>query len=56
MHFMVFPRIAAYAEVGWTNPENKDFESFKVALVRFQKQWQIKGIYFAPDEAVENNQ
>lgn len=53
MHFMVFPRIAAYAEVGWTEKSNKDFDGFKKGLVRFQKQWTEKGIYFAPDEVVE---
>ena len=34
-----FPRIAAYAEVGWTALENKDFESFKIALKKIQTHW-----------------
>lgn len=54
MHFMVFPRIAAYAEVGWTEKKNKDFESFKKALKKLQKHWKEKGIWYAPDSAVEN--
>jgi hexosaminidase len=53
MHFMVFPRIAAYAEVGWTEKRNKNFETFKEALKNFQKRWEGKGIYYAPDSAVE---
>ena len=53
MHFKVFPRIAAYAEIGWTNKENKDFNSFKSALKHLQKSWAKKGIYFADDEFVE---
>ncbi len=53
MHFQVFPRIAAYAEVGWTQKENKDFEQFKEGLKDLQKRWKQKGIYYAPDEAVE---
>jgi hexosaminidase len=53
MHFMVFPRIAAYAEVGWTEMKNKDFESFKLALKKFQKHWEQKGIYYAEDNIVE---
>jgi hexosaminidase len=53
MHFKVFPRIAAYAEIGWTNRENKDFNSFKSALKHLQKNWAKKGIYFADDEFVE---
>ncbi|MGQ7868335.1 beta-N-acetylhexosaminidase [Sunxiuqinia sp. sy24] len=53
MHFMVFPRLAAYAEVGWTELENKDFDSFKTALKRLQAIWKQKGIYYAPDDFVE---
>lgn len=53
MHFLTFPRIAAYAEVGWTEKENKDFDTFKTALIRLQNRWSQKGIYYAPDSAVE---
>ena len=53
MHFQVFPRIAAYAEVGWTEIENKDFEAFKTALKKLQKHWEQEGIYYAPDSVVE---
>lgn len=53
MHFRVFPRIAAYAEIGWTNKEHKNFKSFKSALKNLQKRWTAKGIYFAPDAFVE---
>jgi hexosaminidase len=42
-----FPRIAAYAEVGWTNLENKDYESFEVTLRKLQQQWAEKGINYA---------
>jgi hexosaminidase len=49
MHFQVFPRIAAYAEVGWTHTERKDFRSFTSALQYWKKVWKKKGIYFAPD-------
>ena len=53
MHFQVFPRIAAYAEVGWTEQKNKDFDAFKATLSELQKRWEQKGIYYAPDSAVE---
>ncbi|SDS17255.1 hexosaminidase [Polaribacter sp. KT25b] len=53
MHFKVFPRIAAYAEIGWTRKENKDFAAFTSALKHLQKRWTAKGIYFATDEFVE---
>jgi len=53
MHFQVFPRIAAYAEVGWTETGRKDFAAFKTALLRLQTRWEQKGICFAPDAVVE---
>ena len=53
MHFKVFPRIAAYAEIGWTNKRNKNFNSFKSALKNIQKRWEKKGIYFAADKFTE---
>lgn len=53
MHFQVFPRIAAYAEVGWTEKKNKDFDAFKKALKKLQKHWEQEGIYYAPDSVVE---
>jgi hexosaminidase len=53
MHYKVFPRIAAYAEVGWTQKQHKDFSAFKISLKNLQKRWRKKEIYFAPDEFVE---
>jgi N-acetyl-beta-hexosaminidase len=53
MHFMVFPRIAAYAEVGWTVMKNKNFDNFKLALLKFKKHWEQAGIYYAVDSVVE---
>jgi len=40
----VFPRIAAYAEVGWTATENKNYDSFKIALKKMQDHWDTLGI------------
>ncbi|NGY37759.1 beta-N-acetylhexosaminidase [Flavobacterium sp. XN-5] len=40
----VFPRIAAYAEVGWTAFENKNYDSFKIALKKMQDHWDTLGI------------
>jgi hexosaminidase len=55
MHFMIFPRIAAYAEVGWTEKKNKDFNNFRMNLHRFQKHWEQQEIYFAGDDTVEGD-
>ncbi|WP_341214932.1 beta-N-acetylhexosaminidase [uncultured Wocania sp.] len=44
-----FPRIAAYAEVGWTQLENKDYKSFKRALKKIQKHWDSLEINYFKD-------
>lgn len=44
-----FPRIAAFAEVGWTAMNNKNYESFKVALKKMQKHWDTLGINYFKD-------
>lgn len=48
MHFMAFPRIAAYAEVGWTPLEQKNYGSFKLGLKQLEKRWAMCEIYYAP--------
>ncbi len=48
MHRQIFPRIAAYAEVGWTELENKDFEDFNSRLGAIVENWKKMGI--APAE------
>ncbi|MFV0483942.1 MAG: beta-N-acetylhexosaminidase [Bacteroidales bacterium] len=53
IHFQAFPRIAAYAEVGWTEKENKNYEHFKVALQNLEEIWKQEGIYFAPNSVVD---
>ncbi len=50
MDFQVFPRIAAYSEVGWTMKENKDYGRFKAVLPYLLKIWTKHNIYFAPLE------
>ena len=55
MHFQTFPRIAAYAEVGWTERQNKNFENFKSALQNLKKGWEQKGIYYAPESVIEKD-
>ena len=52
MHYQVFPRIAAYAEVGWTELANKNYSKFYRSLKNLQEDWSAKGIYFAPYEFV----
>lgn len=44
MYPLAFPRIAAYAETGWTKPENKDFARFESELPRLRTEWKSRGI------------
>ncbi|PRY02911.1 hexosaminidase [Pontibacter ummariensis] len=53
MHYQVFPRLAAYAEVGWTQPHNKSYKQFRQALLPLLKVWEGRGIHFAPLSDVE---
>lgn len=46
MNHQVFPRLAAYAEDGWTLPANKNFEQFKQALQYFYAHWDKEGIQY----------
>ncbi|MCG9793107.1 beta-N-acetylhexosaminidase [Flavobacterium algicola] len=46
MNKQVFPRIAAYAEVGWTSKENKDFTLFTESLNNYKKRWELLGIEY----------
>ena len=48
MNAKVYPRIAAYAEVGWTRQEAKDYEQFMGSLDYFLTKWKSKGIVYGP--------
>jgi len=43
----IFPRIAAFAEVGWTNESNKDYTRFTGSLWKLKKHWDEKGILYS---------
>ncbi len=44
MDVKVFPRLAAYAEVGWTAKERKDYAVFRSALDNMIARWKKEGI------------
>ncbi|MEH6304028.1 beta-N-acetylhexosaminidase [Olivibacter sp. CPCC 100613] len=46
MNQQTFPRIAAYAEVGWTSKANKDFDRFEKGLTNLYHRWDKKGIEY----------
>lgn len=47
MEYQVYPRIAAYAEVGWTNLDRKNWPAFKKSMVKQEKKWDLLGIKYA---------
>lgn len=53
MERQVYPRLAAYSEVGWTEKENKDFAQFKKRMNYQLKRWDIQGIQYAQGETVK---
>lgn len=48
MYYLVYPRIAALAECGWTQQENKDYPRFTKALQPLQDSWRQKGYITSP--------
>ncbi|MBC5775490.1 family 20 glycosylhydrolase [Pontibacter sp. KCTC 32443] len=47
VEYMLFPRIAAAAEVFWTNPENKNWEDFKQRMQPQYQRYDVQGINYA---------
>ncbi len=48
-----YPRVAAYAETGWTNKENKDYERFRKAMDNLTQSWDKLNISYGPLDNVE---
>lgn len=49
MNLQIFPRLAAYAEVGWTSKEKKDYPKFLDAMLKLEKRWDLYGISYHKD-------
>lgn len=45
--YLLFPRLAAVAEVGWTQPEKKDWATFLKALDHYNEHLAEKGVIYA---------
>ena len=45
----VFPRIAAYAEVGWTLKSQKSWTIFSNSLDKLKQRWDLEGINYTTD-------
>ncbi len=46
LQYMVFPRLPGYAEIGWTAPEKRDWEEYKLRLAQFGKRFEAQNINF----------
>jgi hexosaminidase len=46
LYQQVFPRLAAYAEVGWTTESNKNFARFDQSLKELKRAWDFIGITY----------
>jgi hexosaminidase len=53
MERQVYPRLAAYSEVGWTAQKNKDFSSFNQRMKGQLKRWDIQGIGYASGQVAK---
>ncbi len=49
MNEKIYPRIAAYAEVGWTALDNKDYNRFIESLSSLLERWDKKRDCIRPD-------
>jgi len=47
MNYQAFPRTLAYAEVGWTPKDKKDFNSFKKRLKKYAPRMDAMGVHYA---------
>ncbi|MBS1975958.1 MAG: beta-N-acetylhexosaminidase [Bacteroidetes bacterium] len=46
IEFLLFPRITAVAEIGWTPAAGRNWDSYKIRTGRHGKRWKVMGIDF----------
>lgn len=49
LHYLIFPRACAYAEVGWTQKDRKDLPDFRKRMRSYGKRMDLMGIKYAKD-------
>lgn len=50
MNRLIYPRIAAYVETGWSGLDKKDYNRFLKSLDYFKNKWAAEGIVIGPTE------
>ncbi len=53
MNLKIYPRIAAYAESGWSGEQKKDYTRFLRTLNTYKYRWEKAGIVYGPIEGEE---
>jgi hexosaminidase len=46
VEYMIFPRLPGYAEIGWTKPENRIWDEYKLRLAQHGKRFEAMDINF----------
>ncbi len=55
LEWQTFPRLMAFAEIGWTPKDKRNFHSFQERLNKFLKRFDIIGINYANSQEVKPN-
>ena len=46
IEYMLFPRLPGVAETGWTNPDKRNWDDYKVRLAQHSKRWEIMDVNY----------
>jgi hexosaminidase len=50
--FLLMPRLPAVAEVGWSDPSARDWESFRARIAAHAPRWRLLGVNYYPSPQV----
>ncbi len=53
IEYMIFPRIAGYAEIGWSSNEKKSWDEYKVRLANHGPRWKAMNIDYYKSKLVQ---
>ena len=54
LEYMVFPRLTAIAEIGWTPKNQRSWESYKTRLKKHTERWDLMNINYYKSPILEN--
>ena len=46
IEYMVFPRLPGYAEIGWTTPDARNWDEYKIRLAKHGKRFEAMDINY----------